>query len=89
MNISKNPLSVNRNSYDCLYDVLEACKGGARKSNIVYRANMNFTLIAKYLPFVLERGLVQKLNKQYFITDLGQRFLSTIDELRGIIVGYC
>lgn len=87
MEISNNPLSTKRNSYDCLYDLLKACKGGARKSHLVYRANLNFKLIQKYLPFGLERGLVKKLKKQYFITDLGRNFIRETDKLRKIIIG--
>ena len=39
-------------------DVLRVAKEGARKSHIVYRANLNFNIIETYLERLQETGLL-------------------------------
>ena len=56
--------------------------GGATKTKIVYKANLNFNLATKYLDFLLEKGLVRTNSSRYEITDEGTIFLEKAKELQ-------
>jgi predicted transcriptional regulator len=56
--------------------------GGATKTKIVYKANLNFNLATKYLDLLLEKGLVRTNSSRYEITDEGKTFLEKAKELQ-------
>lgn len=47
-----------RGEVEIMRDVLEVCLRGASKTRIVYRANLNFTRLNKYLGMLLSLGYV-------------------------------
>ena len=75
-------------------DILEVAKTGARPTALVYRANLNFNIIKKYLHELEEAGLIEVAVIQYGIesrvyttTDRGLAFMEslgrTLDIYRG------
>jgi len=63
-----------------------ALYGAARKMSIVYKANLNFNRIGKYLHLLVETGHVEIVTSRsgsdsYKITGKGQDFLSAYDRL--------
>jgi predicted transcriptional regulator len=68
-----------RNSFDIVADILSIAKCGAKKTRIVYGANINFKLLQKYLEELEEAGLiVNGVDRKGFIktTEKGVRYLS-------------
>ena len=47
-----------RNDLEISANVLDIAKEGARKSHIVYKANLNFKLVNTYLRHLQETGLI-------------------------------
>jgi len=60
--------------------------GEAGKTEIMYSANMSYFQLQKYLNFLLERGLIDKVklgnpSVTYRVTKKGLRILRSIDAL--------
>ena len=71
-----------RTKFDIVIAILDVVSGGATKTKIVYKANLNFNLATKYLDLLLEKGLVRTDSNRYEITDEGKAFLEKAKELQ-------
>jgi len=71
-----------RSKFDIVIVILDVVSGGATKTKIVYKANLNFNLATKYLDLLLEKGLVRINSSRYEITDEGKTFLEKAKELQ-------
>jgi len=56
--------------------MLRAALGGARKSHIAYRANLNPKYLKEYLNLLMKSGLIEKDGKKYKTTNRGIKFLN-------------
>ncbi|MBC7219530.1 MAG: hypothetical protein H5T49_05320, partial [Hadesarchaea archaeon] len=59
-------------------DILNAIGNGAKKSHIVYKANLNFTRCQRYLNDLLNMGLIKietTPHLKWTITEKGRYFL--------------
>jgi predicted transcriptional regulator len=85
-------LDRRRSSIEIIADMLRL--GEAGKTEIMYSVNMSYFQLQKYLGFMLERGLIDKVrlgnpSVTYRVTKKGLRVLRSIDavleclELRG------
>jgi len=85
-------LDRRRSSIEIIADMLRL--GEAHKTEIMYSVNMSYFQLQKYLDFMLERGLIDKVrlgnpSVTYRVTKKGLRILRSIDaileclELRG------
>jgi len=65
-----------RDRLDIIADVLEVAKSGARKTQIMYGANLSYTLLTRYLKEVMDTGLVRREDESIFkLTEKGSDFL--------------
>jgi predicted transcriptional regulator len=65
-----------RKRLEIIADILSVVKGGARKTRIMYQANLSYKLLIVYLRFVRESGLVSTQGKRsYVLTQKGHEFL--------------
>ena len=64
-----------RGKLEIIADILSVTLKGAKKTEIVYKANINFTRIEKYLPYLAEKGLLEHAHGEYRITEKGKEFL--------------
>ena len=71
---------MRRNDLDICADLLNVAKEGARKTQMVYKANLNFTIVKKYIKRLSEKGLIKSENGHFFTTDKGSRFLARYRE---------
>jgi predicted transcriptional regulator len=65
-----------------LAETLKAVKTGARKTRIMYQANLSFRLLKKYLDYALQAGLIvppSESNGVYSVSDRGHDFLERYD----------
>jgi len=73
-------LSWRRGVVDILVDMLEVASKETGKTDIVYRTNLNFRVVRKYLDFLLQKGLIQvdgapQTRKSYRTTEKGRQFI--------------
>lgn len=68
-----------RSKLDIIADILYITKRkcGAKKTQIMYGANLSYTVLTKYLHEILEACLIrfEKDKRYYILTDKGQKFL--------------
>ena len=74
---------MRRSDLDICADILVAARSGAKKTHIVYRANLNFKLVRKYLRRLIENGLLRPSPEKnvYTTTDEGMDFLEQYRKL--------
>ncbi len=56
-------------------DVLRVCLSGAKRTRIVYQANLNFNILKTYLLRLITAGLLEEVGKLYYTTDAGKEFI--------------
>jgi len=67
---------LRRDKIDIIADILKVTLHGAKKTHIVYKANLNFTIIKKYIIRLEEHGLLMKIDGgHYMTTQKGSQFL--------------
>jgi predicted transcriptional regulator len=64
-----------RKSLEIVADILDAVGDGAKKTRVMYIANLSYKLLEKYLGKTVEAGLVSFNNGHYEVTEKGQVFL--------------
>ncbi len=70
-----------RSRLQIVADILSATEKGAKKTHIMYQANLSYRLLTSYLKEVTEAGLIQSMDASlYEITDKGRRFLEKFHE---------
>jgi len=76
---------MRRDKLDILRDILTICsKEKVRKTEIVYRSNMNFSKIAGYLDWSLAHEFLKKEGAFYEITPAGLLLLSDIEKIKDV-----
>ena len=77
----RNGKGSNRCSLDIVRDMLSVASVKARKTRIMYQANLSFVQLEKYLHDLLEKGLLNYDGDScYAITKKGLEFLRLYDE---------
>jgi len=64
-----------RRRLDIIADVLNVAINGAKKTRIMYVANLSYRLLEKYLGETVNVGFVQVNNEGYEVTEKGRLFL--------------
>ena len=73
---------MRRNNIDISAELLSVAKGGAKKTHLVYKTNLNFVLLKKYLVRLTDNGLLESMNGRFFTTDKGVRFLDQYEVMK-------
>jgi len=74
---------MRRNDLDICADILKVAQTGAKKTQIVYQANLNFKIVKKYLERLISNGLLdaQQESRFYLTTARGYDFLEQYKDL--------
>lgn len=81
MSTYRNFRKSNRHSLDIVRDILVVASVKARKTRIMYQANLSFVQVKKYLRNLLEKKLLKcDGDSCYLITEKGLEFLKLYDE---------
>ena len=78
-------MSRKRSSYEISADILKVALGGAKKSHIVYQANLNFSIINDYIQDLTRSGLLHgpmNGSKLYTTTEKGIEFINYIEGMK-------
>lgn len=79
-----------RSNIEIIADMLRVGENGAGKTEIMYSANMSYAQIQKYLGFLINRGLIDKVklgnpSVTYQVTNKGSNLLRSIDSIVEIL----
>jgi len=72
---------VRRGELDIISDILEMAEGGAKKTHLVYRANLNSKVLKRYLRKLFEYGFIRIEGRFYVTTKKGAEFLYNYRQL--------
>ena len=72
---------MKRNNLDICADILRVSRGGAKKTHLVYKANLNFNIVKKYINGLTESGLLEKSGERFYVTEEGKLFIDRYDKL--------
>jgi predicted transcriptional regulator len=79
--LSRNDRKKNRHRLEIVRDVLSIVTLKARKTRIMYQANLSYPLLEKYLNRLLDSGMVEcEDGICYLITRRGKEFLQMYNE---------
>jgi predicted transcriptional regulator len=74
-------LSVKyRRRFQIIADIVSAAENGAKKTRIMYFANLSYKLLTKYLADTVRVGFIQEDGDGYRATDRGKIFLEKYGE---------
>ncbi|MGD0028186.1 MAG: winged helix-turn-helix domain-containing protein [Candidatus Bathyarchaeia archaeon] len=71
-----------RRKLDIIADMLLGASSGAKKTHIMYQANLSYRLLTKYLEVVRKAYLLsfERKQRRYVLTSKGQQFLEVYKE---------
>jgi predicted transcriptional regulator len=69
-------VNKNRDSLSIIASILEITNSGAKKTKIMFSANLSYSLLMKYLNLIVEAGFIQLEDSIYHLTSQGREFLS-------------
>jgi len=64
--------------------ILDVCKGGACKTQIVYKANLNFKTVNPYIELLLKNNLLEVKQGRNVLYETTDRGLSLLDAFKHI-----
>jgi len=70
-----------RNNLDICADILRVSRGGAIKTHLVYKANLNFNIVKKYIAGLTKSGFLEKNGDRFYATEEGILFIDRYDKL--------
>lgn len=78
----------NRDRSAIVADILSAANRGARKTSIMYKANLSYEQLVEYLKLLVDMGLLEEKilenernPKVYVTTKRGREFIETFEKL--------
>jgi len=74
-----------RDKINIFADMLRIATSGANKTQIVYRAFLNSTIVKRYLSELIKMGLIVGSDRLYRTTERGLTFLECYDGLASIL----
>ena len=79
-------MNQRRSNIEIIGDMLRVGENGAGKTEIMYSANMSYGQLQKYLKFLLQLELIDKVTVgnpivTYRVTEKGLRLLRSIDSI--------
>jgi predicted transcriptional regulator len=69
---------MKRDKLEIASSILLICKEGAKKTEIVYKANLNFKNAEGYLKWLIDREMILKEGRFFKITSKGSELLSNL-----------
>ena len=69
---------MKRDKLEIARNILFICKNGAKKTEIVHKANLNFKNAEVYLKWLNDREMIQKEGKFFKITSRGSELLTNL-----------
>ncbi|ACP37478.1 winged helix-turn-helix domain-containing protein [Saccharolobus islandicus] len=73
-------MSRKRNRMEIVANILEGCKGGIKKTRLMYKTNLSYRLFCKYTRLLEKKGLITFVDNEYRLTAKGYDYLNRVKE---------
>ena len=84
-NSSKARYKKRRCRMDIIADILSVAREEAKKTQIVYNANLNFKRVDAYLHYLVGKGLIENTGGVYKTTEKGEEFLHNYKKMKELL----
>jgi predicted transcriptional regulator len=81
----KDSFKKRRGRTDIIVDILLVASGKAKKTWIVYKADLNFRMLKEYLPYLVDKGLIENTGGEYKTTEKGEEFLTDYQKMKEML----
>jgi len=71
-----------RGKLEIMAEILWIAREGVGKTEIVYKANLNFERVKPYLTYLEEKELIENSGFEYKTTEKGKEFLSDYQKMK-------
>jgi predicted transcriptional regulator len=80
--LKESVLGNYRGRLDIIADILQVVSGDARKTQIMFQANLSYKVMQKYLAEITEASLISFVDEKrcFVLTDKGSAFLDAYKE---------
>ena len=80
---------MRRSRFEIIGEILSLAADGAKKTSIVYRANLNFNVVNRYLNLLIQEGFINSHagsagKFKFKITEKGLEFLNAYKKLKTV-----
>jgi len=85
----ENGIAGKRSDIEISAAILKVALNGAKKSHIIYKANLNFKIGKKYLDRLITSGLIKGPNnrsKGFWTTEKGVEYLNYVEGFKNYII---
>jgi len=76
---------LNRSRFEIMADILQRAVTGAKKTWLLYSANLSYSQHQKYISTLVELGLLSKNNGLYTTTQKGMDFITSYQKLTSLL----
>ena len=80
---------VKRGRLEIIYEILSICHTPVNKTNILYKCNLSFSQLQKYMEYLFSHNLLttikEKQRDYYQVTDKGKTYLEEYDKLTNLL----
>ncbi|MGI0090731.1 MAG: winged helix-turn-helix domain-containing protein [Nitrososphaerales archaeon] len=78
----------NRSRTEIIYDIVAHADPSARKTHLMYGANLSFGMLDLYLDHVMAVGLLEEIKEEggrvFSTTEKGKRFIAVFEEMKSL-----
>ena len=81
-------MGKKRSDIEILADILKVANDGAKKSHIVYKANLNFKIVRNYLNILKNSGLIagpEGRSNLYQTTEKGVEYINHFETFKTLM----
>jgi len=81
-------MNVKRSNIEIIADILKVARMGAKKSHIVYKANLNFKIAKQYLDQLIKNDLIngpEGRNRLFTTTTEGTKYINHYETVQRYI----
>ena len=71
-----------RTRYEIIHDILSQCENGAKKTWLMYKANLSYELTNNYINKLVEKELIIQKDGLYYLTDKGRKLLDLLKDYK-------
>lgn len=75
---------MGRGRIDIIADILTIAKKGAKKTHIMYKANMSYRMLSKYLSYLIKMKFLSR-GASFHTTEKGLEFLRAYKTLKKLM----
>ncbi len=80
---------VKRGRLEIIYEILSICRKPTNKTSILYKCNLSYNQLQKYLSYLLSQNLLKSFKgerKQFYqVTEKGKDFLDEYEQLNTLL----